>query len=83
VLHVARYVRPLSERIDVVQDRNLRRRSDLDVYPDAGYTPFRGTKGTVREGGNRVPAMARGPKIKADTKNYDIVEEVRRSLTLP
>ena len=28
-----------------------------DVYPDAGYTPFRGTKGTVREGGNRVPAI--------------------------
>ena len=36
-----------------------------DVYPDAGYTPFRGTKGTVREGGNRVPAIAMGPKIKA------------------
>ena len=32
-----------------------------DVYPDAGYTPFRGTKGTVREGGNRVPAIAMGP----------------------
>ena len=32
-----------------------------DVYPDAGYTPFRGTKGTVREGGNRVPAIAWGP----------------------
>jgi arylsulfatase A-like enzyme len=44
-----------------------------DVYPDAGYTPFRGTKGTVREGGNRVPAIAWGPKIKANTKNYDIV----------
>ena len=44
-----------------------------DVYPDAGYTPFRGTKGTVREGGNRVPAMAWGPKIKAGTRNYDIV----------
>jgi arylsulfatase A-like enzyme len=44
-----------------------------DVYPDSGYTPFRGTKGTVREGGNRVPAIAWGPKIKADTKNYDIV----------
>jgi hypothetical protein len=29
-----------------------------DVYPDAGYTPFRGTKGTLREGGNRVPAFA-------------------------
>jgi arylsulfatase A-like enzyme len=45
-----------------------------DVYPDAGYTPFRGTKGTVREGGNRVPAIAVWPgKIKADVKNHDIV----------
>ena len=42
--------------------------------PDAGYTPFRGTKGTVREGGNRVPAIAVWPgKIKAATKNHDIV----------
>ncbi|MBY5914839.1 arylsulfatase [Rhizobium leguminosarum] len=45
-----------------------------DVYPDAGYTPFRGTKGTVREGGNRVPAIAVWPgKIKQDVKNHDIV----------
>jgi arylsulfatase A-like enzyme len=44
-----------------------------DVYPDAGYTPFRGTKGTVREGGNRVPAIAWGPGIKAGSKNCDIV----------
>jgi arylsulfatase A-like enzyme len=44
-----------------------------DVYPDAGYTPFRGTKGTVREGGNRVPAIAWGPNIKAGSRNYDIV----------
>jgi arylsulfatase A-like enzyme len=44
-----------------------------DVYPDAGYTPFRGTKGTVREGGNRVPAIAWGPRIKAASKNYDIL----------
>ena len=45
-----------------------------DVYPDAGYTPFRGTKGTVREGGNRVPAIAIWPgKIKADTKNHEII----------
>jgi len=44
-----------------------------DVYPDAGYTPFRGTKGTVREGGNRVPAIAWGPKIKAGSRNHDIV----------
>jgi arylsulfatase len=45
-----------------------------DVYPDAGYTPFRGTKGTVREGGSRVPAIALMPgRIKAATKNHDIV----------
>jgi len=45
-----------------------------DVYPDAGYTPFRGTKGTVREGGNRVPAIAIMPgRIKAGEKNHDIV----------
>jgi arylsulfatase A-like enzyme len=45
-----------------------------DVYSDAGYTPFRGTKGTVREGGNRVPATAVWPgKIKPQTKNHDIV----------
>lgn len=45
-----------------------------DVYPDAGYTPFRGTKGTVREGGNRVPAIAIWPgKIKEGVKNHDIV----------
>jgi arylsulfatase A-like enzyme len=45
-----------------------------DVYPDAGYTPFRGTKGTVREGGNRVPAMAWMPgKIAAGSSSHDIL----------
>jgi arylsulfatase len=45
-----------------------------DVYPDSGYTPFRGTKGTVHEGGTRVPAFALWPgKIKAGAKDYDIV----------
>lgn len=45
-----------------------------DVYPDAGYTPFRGTKGTVREGGNRVPAIAVWPgKVKPGVRNHDIV----------
>ncbi|MEQ8786088.1 MAG: arylsulfatase [Pirellulaceae bacterium] len=45
-----------------------------DVYPDAGYTPLRGTKGTVREGGNRVPAIAVWPgKIKDGVRNHDIV----------
>ena len=45
-----------------------------DVHPDAGYTPFRGTKGTVREGGVRVPAIAWWPgKIRAGSYSHDIV----------
>lgn len=45
-----------------------------DVYPDCGYTPFRGTKGTVREGGSRIPTMAWWPgKIKPGTQNHDIL----------
>ena len=45
-----------------------------DVYPDAGYTPFRGTKGTVREGGNRVPAIAWMPaKVAPGVKSHDIL----------
>ena len=44
------------------------------MYPDAGYTPFRGTKGTVREGGARVPGLAWWPgKIKPNSRNYDIL----------
>ena len=44
-----------------------------DVYPDAGYTPFRGTKGTVREGGNRAPAIVRWPgKVAPNTKSAAI-----------
>ncbi|TLM78472.1 arylsulfatase [Microbulbifer harenosus] len=45
-----------------------------DVYPDAGYTPLRGTKGTVREGGNRVPAIAVWPGyIAPGIRNHDIL----------
>ena len=44
-----------------------------DVYPDAGYTPYRGTKGTDREGGARVPALAWGPGIKPASSNSEIV----------
>jgi arylsulfatase len=45
-----------------------------DVYPDAGYTPFRGTKGTVREGGNRVPTMVRWPgKVEGGSRSDDVL----------
>jgi arylsulfatase len=45
-----------------------------DVYPDCGYTPFRGTKGTDYEGGSRVPAIAWWPgTIEAGRRNSEIV----------
>lgn len=45
-----------------------------DVYPDSGYTPFRGTKGTLREGGNLMPAVAWWPgKIKGDSETHAVV----------
>ncbi len=45
-----------------------------DVHPDSGMTPFRGTKGTDREGGWRVPAFFKWKgKIEAGSKSSDIV----------
>jgi arylsulfatase A-like enzyme len=45
----------------------------VDAWPDAGYTPFRGEKGTPFEGGFRVPALAWWPgHIKPGTVNTDM-----------
>src|SRR5215471_15498822 len=42
--------------------------AEVFTWPDGGMTPFRATKGTVFEGGFRVPAMIRWPgKVKAGT----------------
>src|SRR5262249_28082700 len=39
--------------------------AEVFTWPDGGMTPFRATKGTVSEGGFRVPAMIRWPgKVK-------------------
>ncbi|MGI9329679.1 MAG: arylsulfatase [Gammaproteobacteria bacterium] len=44
-----------------------------DVHPDAGMTPFRGTKGTDREGAYRVPFFAKWKgKIEPGSKSHDI-----------
>ncbi len=46
----------------------------LDAWPDAGYTPFRGMKGTPFEGGFRVPAIAWWPgHIEAGSVSTDMM----------
>ena len=42
--------------------------AEVFTWPDGGMTPFKSTKGTVMEGGFRVPAMVRWPgKVKPGT----------------
>jgi arylsulfatase len=42
--------------------------AEVFTWPDGGMTPFKGTKGTVMEGGFRAPAMIRWPgKVKPGT----------------
>ena len=42
--------------------------AEVFTWPDGGMTPFKATKGTVYEGGFRVPAIIRWPgKIKPGT----------------
>ncbi|MDQ0318648.1 arylsulfatase [Pararhizobium capsulatum DSM 1112] len=47
----------------------------LDTWPDAGYTPFRGAKGSAWEGGVRVPGIAywRG-MIKSGRESDDLFD---------
>jgi arylsulfatase len=43
------------------------------TWPDGGQTPFKGQKGTVYEGGFRVPCIVRWPgKVKAGTVTNEI-----------
>jgi arylsulfatase len=43
----------------------------MDSWPDSGYTPFRGAKGSNWEGGVRVPAIAYWPGMIAAGRQSD------------
>lgn len=57
-----------------------------DIWPDAGYTPFRGSKGSTWEGGVRVPAIAWWPgMIKAGRVSdglFDLLDLFNTAVTL-
>jgi arylsulfatase len=58
----------------------------LDSWPDSGYTPFRGAKGTAWEGGVRVPGIAywKGMIAPGRTSDglFDLMDLYNTSLTL-
>ena len=48
--------------------------AELGLWPDGGYTPYRGEKNSNWEGGYRVPMMVRWPeKIKAGQISNEII----------
>ena len=58
----------------------------MDAWPDAGFTPFRGAKGTTFEGGVRVPGIAYWPGMIAPGREsddvFDLMDLFATSLTL-
>ena len=58
----------------------------MDGWPDAGYTPFRGAKGTTFEGGVRVPGIAYWPGMISPGREsddlFDLMDLFRTTLTL-
>jgi arylsulfatase A-like enzyme len=60
-LHIGAFIETL-EKAGVLENTFVFVTSDngpqMDAWPDAGYTPFRGAKGTTFEGGVRVPGIA-------------------------
>ena len=57
-----------------------------DSYPDAGFTPFRGGKGTTWEGGVRVPGIAYWPGMiepgRVSDGLFDLMDLFNTALTL-
>ncbi|BBO33550.1 arylsulfatase [Lacipirellula parvula] len=57
-----------------------------DSYPDCGYTPFRGSKGTTWEGGVRVPGVAYWPGVikpgRVSDGLFDLMDLFNTSLAL-
>lgn len=58
----------------------------MDSWPDSGYTPFRGAKGTTWEGGVRVPGIAYWKGMiepgRASDGLFDLMDLFNTSLTL-
>lgn len=75
-LHVGAFMKALGDA-GVLENTFVFFTSDngpqMDAWPDAGYTPFRGAKGTTFEGGVRVPGIAYWKGMIAPGRSSDEV----------
>lgn len=88
-LHIGNIVKALDEA-GVLENTFVFITSDngpqMDGWPDAGYTPFRGAKGTTFEGGVRVPGIAYWKGMIAPGREsdgvFDLMDLFGTALTL-
>lgn len=73
-LHVGEFIKALEEA-GISENTFVFFTSDngpqMDGWPDAGYTPFRGAKGTTFEGGPRIPGIAYWPGMISPGRQSD------------
>lgn len=73
-LHTGEFIQALKEA-GILENTLVFFTSDngpqMDAWPDGGYTPFRGAKGTTFEGGARIPGIAYWPGTIAPGRESD------------
>ncbi len=73
-MHIGNIVKALDEA-GVLENTFIFITSDngpqMDAWPDAGHTPFRGAKGTTWEGGVRIPGIAYWPGMISPGRESD------------